>query len=75
MNAFTHPTGPREDHYGLSRDTYEAHQMLEEFGLIRRASRPIRTLDDGTIIFDAYRFEVIDEAFSTRAIPHILQVT
>jgi hypothetical protein len=67
--------GPREDHYGLSRDTYEAHQMLKKFGLIHRASRPMRTLDDGTIRFDAYRFQVIDQALNTRAIPHILQVT
>jgi hypothetical protein len=71
--------GPdREDHYGLGRDTYETHIMLERFGLVERIEDPrrnskgrIKNYEPGER-YQPHHFRVLAHGLNIRGVEQVL---
>jgi hypothetical protein len=69
----------RLQYYGLSKDTYEAYQTLEKFGLLQVDTDPNRRRDGTFENFDPdsppprHRFRLTDDGLNQRAVETVLR--
>jgi len=72
----------RRAEYGLSRDAYEGHAVLQELELLRHPSN-VQRHEDGTMTisfaklpsrYDPHRFQLVDEGLAEKAVPTMLKL-